>query len=1110
MIERTTQIMTLDVKSLFKYFPKKKNEEKTPFCFDTRKHTLYTLVVKEENELEECPMRDQLLEVLKEDLGDEFDETNEYLLLDQFLIMDFDNIFMPIDEKATDSMRRYREGMQANVKDLMENGLLLQFDNHTVHMMPFDKSGNMSRNGRISFVNKEYVPQLNERLNLGMDFSKIKVKLSKYYAYRGLYLSTSQRVNHEKFKITPETLVIICDKREAGGTSFERNVPLLTAKQGATSKDWKFQEPKVKKVLPIEKPYDGQGLIIPECASCINEALGISGASSFQIRLPFAKGMLHQVNVIDFIEEYTPNRMGDEKYLYTDAFGIDRDLRKAHILMTESMFKGKDWLEAHCEELKIEDPMVYYCNLIEKYNHGLYVSGTNLPYGHSKYTHLSYQVINTLAFDETQFGRIIEGHGKFIENPIDFIREWDEIDQEGMSKEYEEVAYHKPNWKQAILQNNDFIGDEYIKTQLENTQKALLSKFALGKVLVEGQTRYLCRDLAPLLFSLLREDEDVDDAYLRNLYQRFYLPQGHNNTLGINFENYYAFFRNPHLSRNEQFIMRAFVHAKSEKTYAKDGKKDYEHYTKYVNMYDKYFGHLTGIVMVPRGSTLPLCLGGADFDGDLVSIITNQDVVAAVAKGVYQYEYSESLYYYKRIAPAIDIPSTGSEEVVVPEYVEYGHVYNTFSNNIGRISNAAISIGQVEYDRNTNRGYVFDATKPTCDKCTILTGLEIDAAKNGVHPNLDLILKTNISKAPYLNFLKVFKELKSEENFDYKKIQVSKETKEIDGVEQETGVIEITAKDCDTVIRWDTTLVKEGTYINLLPYYFLKYLDVYKGAKLENKSPKMKQKEKLSKNEKANVDAFVDSCEEIFKLYKFYKRFLKNLVKEKNKGYYAVENSEIHIMRMYDEDQVDKRLVETLLGIREKIAAYITEDGQIEEIRNRINTLQWQFQPKERRGQVLEQIIGNGFKESELSDEERELLYHFRQQGYKLLWRVMDLIEGPKVKAYDEMFDKECEIGERLVVKEFENLDNTLYQELLRYYENNAINISQTMYAYVLQELKNVIEIYSNTGIDVAKLIVALYSKAKSSIDKGKIFWDSFSWKDLEDLVSNKEATETC
>ena len=65
----------------------------------------------------------------------------------------------------------------------------------------------------------------------------------------------------------------------------------------------------------------------------------------------------------------------------------------------------------------------------------------------------------------------------------------------------------------------------------------------------------------------------------------------------------------------------------------------YKNYTYYLNdIYTKYFGHLTGIVMVSRSSVAPLCLGGADFDGDLVNLIFDQDVAEAVKTGVYERE----------------------------------------------------------------------------------------------------------------------------------------------------------------------------------------------------------------------------------------------------------------------------------------------------------------------------------------------------------------------------------------------------------------------------------------------------------------------------------------
>ena len=148
--------MTIDAKSLFRYFPKKKNAAKEPFCFDTRKRNFFSLVMKEESEMEECPLLHQFLYVLDEDENrKQFFKDDDYRLYDQFLIMDFGDIFLPIDENASEVVKQWRLAQQDNAKDLIENGFDVQFDaEHIVHMMPFDKSGSMGRKSRISFVNE--------------------------------------------------------------------------------------------------------------------------------------------------------------------------------------------------------------------------------------------------------------------------------------------------------------------------------------------------------------------------------------------------------------------------------------------------------------------------------------------------------------------------------------------------------------------------------------------------------------------------------------------------------------------------------------------------------------------------------------------------------------------------------------------------------------------------------------------------------------------------------------------------------------------------------------------------------------------------------------------
>ena len=99
--------------------------------------------------------------------------------------------------------------------------------------------------------------------------------------------------------------------------------------------------------------------------------------------------------------------------------------------------------------------------------------------------------------------------------------------------------------------------------------------------------------------------------------------------------------------------------------------------------------------------------------------------------------------------------------------------------------------------------------------CTILTGLEIDAAKNGEHPNLDIILWGGIEKCSYITFLHKFKKLRSEANYSFNNLKV--EAKDSDG----KRYIEVSAKDCSTVAKFYPPAF--GTFLNELFVIFPRY-----------------------------------------------------------------------------------------------------------------------------------------------------------------------------------------------------------------------------------------------------------------------------------------------
>ena len=1158
-------IITLNAKSLFDYFPKKPTENDQCFKLDFS-DPVHSYVVTQEITREDCPLFHQIYEVLKKRQGSSFQVT-EKTLYDKFLIVDFQDIFLSFDKSSDPTWKlKDQEFLQKDAQDLIEHGFDLYFpdSDKAVHMSAFDKSGNMTRHSRISFIDETLYDELNLRLNLGIDFfgNKIKIAESKYYAYRGLYLSSSKRIDSEKLLLTPETFVVVQDERIASGKredkpatgyKYQRNVPLLTAERTTDSDgtiDYQFLKPKTEEFFYVDTPFDGSGFITPAYAHYVNASLRTSDATSFQIRLPFIKGMLHEVDVHAFLNEYNSDTESSTNW-YADAFGIKRDLYKAHIFVTKSMFKAYSWLSQYCaaasNEGKTIDPMEFYCNALKKYDHALYISGTNLPYGQSKYTHLSYQMINTLDFSETQFEHILDKHCSFIENPIDYLKDCDDLDDENIASgddandtdESENIFADSksPVWKKALFKNPALANDIYIKSQLQNIQKGLLTKLVSGKLLVEGQTRYLCRDLLPLLVSLLENETDMGVFFRRYLYGRFYLPMNKYQDLGLNYLSYYAFFRSPHLSRNEQLIMQRFTDT-DEAHYTGDSDYYKNHFKGHLELYERYFGKLTGIVMVPRGSAAPLCLGGADFDGDLVNVIFHQDVVNAVASGCYKKNTYKSKKldkescYYERILPIITIPALASPAVELKAHVPFEHIKNTFSNRIGLISNASISIGQTEYGKplnsssnTTNQVLVTKSNAssapvpPSCEHCTLLTGLEIDAAKNGKHPNLDPILKDQTHQNSYLTFLKKWKQLRSEENYYFSNLTVknSKSSNE----EKFT----ISAKDCRTNATF--SVPDYGTCINKLPGRFRDELEKYKAKeKVRDNTLKLfLVPKRTSAKNSAAIKIFETQCREILSTHFFYIHSLLPIIREEKKEvFYAPENLQRNLFQIYDEETAIQLQRITVPALKSKIQEHITESNTIQDMRTRLLQEQWLLQPSDHRGKALEYIIGNGFKEASLDETERELLFHFYQQGYKTLWLILSCIKVPtqdasfdvlKEKAIKQMEKSEEKRKSKKASKEelppissyvastsdfIRHLDNAARD----FYVNNDANAQRRIYRICLRELEELID---HSSVDMGQLITTLHKLTRTSSENRNFFWDAFVWEDIDSHLKGSDTT---
>ena len=215
----------------------------------------------------------------------------------------------------------------------------------------FERSNSMSRMGRLSFLRTDLWETVRRRIMLDLELGQCQ--LSKLYAYNGLMLSSGARV--EGMEIDRPHRVIVVDNND-----LQRSARVITVEDvGGTDSVRHYQ--RVERVEDFSvTEFDGEGLISKEYAARLNKALG-GRHTSFQIRLPFVKGMLHQVDFHDFFRSAGTTHL-------TDLWGVNHPVAKVDVILTKSMFKGYGWLTENGKSW--ED----YWTAFRKYRHALYVT----------------------------------------------------------------------------------------------------------------------------------------------------------------------------------------------------------------------------------------------------------------------------------------------------------------------------------------------------------------------------------------------------------------------------------------------------------------------------------------------------------------------------------------------------------------------------------------------------------------------------------------------------------------------------------------------------------------------------------------------------------------
>ena len=669
--------------------------------------------------------------------GDDFTEPDDGALItdlsDVIFYMNFDRVF---DRNASPKhLERQRKA-----EDMFRpDGVWLDFGSGEHRYLAFERSGNMSRQGRLSFIRSDLYESVRRRIM--MDMTIRECQLSKPYAYNGLMLSSGVRVDGVDID-RPHRVIVVDDL-----TRTEHFVPVITVEDDG-SQDAVRRYRRVEKTtnIPINC-FDGEGLISPRFAKQINKVLcGRHIHTSFQIRLPYVKGMLHQVNFHSFL-------IGCGTRTVTDIWGVEHRAKDVDIILTKSMLKGYGWLTDN--GMAWED----YWTVFRKYRHALYITNVNKEKP-ERFTELNYQFLTTVSVRADEF------------RPADLPDGWDhspEEDERHWLTKQTELAYYnfRANeqfrqdyflraleehhfWERkkspvyymaaALKKNPRFIAEPAYTKRLDDMAERTVRQYAVGRLIVAGDNRYLSGDLLDFLVVLL-DFKQIQTKRERSFFASAstdarHFPQGAIYAPGAVYprQEVCTLLRNPHIARNEEIQLSFF-----------DDRDNMRHY---------YFHHLTDIVMVESNMLAAERLGGADYDGDMIKTIADPIINACVRRNydIAWFEKYKSLGNRENI-PLLMIPAAEPRIADAEDWrARMETVKGTFSSRVGQICNAALDRSIIAYNENSD-----DEERRRCREETetlaILVGLEIDSAKSGVRPDLDEYLgQRTVKRTPFLKY----------------------------------------------------------------------------------------------------------------------------------------------------------------------------------------------------------------------------------------------------------------------------------------------------------------------------------------------------------------------
>lgn len=655
-------------------------------------------------------------------------------LAEAILYLDFKGIFdRDADNPKAAIMQKKTEAMFSRV------GITLNFGQGDARYLAFERSGSMSRSAVLSFVRADVYEELFRRMTVGMTLGVCQ--LSKLYAYNGLLFSSGTRI--ETDMLWEKDAIVVIDNP----TAVYPDVDVITVEDRTGIGDVRNYERVEKKSDVAVTLFDGEGILSPALTEEIDRLYcGKHTHTSFQIRMPYIKGMVHEVDFHGLFREATVTKI-------TDLWGVEHPIERVHMILTKSQFKGCGWMTEN--RLTFEE----YLKRLRAYRHTLYITGVNRT-DSEQFTDLNYQFLSTLALSGEQF--------RPADKPFDWMNkcisdEDDRNSESWLTKTTEEIYYRLLNdeWFQfdyyvdhapknpksrgyrlagMLFRNDLLLAEKEYRRELDRAADTILRNFARGNLLVRGRVAYLSADLTLFLAELLKPHTDgnrnAEEIYRELLDARCRYTTAY----GLTGSHMTALLRNPHIAKNEEVVVtppyrEAFIRR-------------------------RYLSHLRGVVMVEPWSLIAERLGGADYDGDMVKVIYEPVICESIASHYKETANPfEDRFASRNNLPLLSIPSAEPQLRDANDlHARFEAVKSTFSSRVGQISNAALDRSMLAYDESLS-DEIREQNRKETETLAILTGLEIDSAKSGVKPDLSAYLDSKTARrSRYLKYKRLLED----------------------------------------------------------------------------------------------------------------------------------------------------------------------------------------------------------------------------------------------------------------------------------------------------------------------------------------------------------------